>query len=230
MRHLDHGHILMDKHVLALQHKYMEAGPQRASLLEIGHASLQDHSPHVSYFDELDFVSPVLSAIAKLRGENLPGFIFSTLAMLGEIAFYIVSIVRDGNVDFISVSSLIVTTIMLLLNSSQSAGTAFNPKLFPLSCETRVDNVGITGISYLQLYGLEVLGKAQEKMAKANGEELSGESSMLKLKEKIVRDTGESLDVCEGVCVFTTVCGSVHTASIQSFRQGGHFRTLAPWA
>ena len=200
MRYLDHSHVLMDKHVLDLQHKYMEAAPQRASLLEIGHAALQDVCPHECYFDELRYISPLLATMAALRGENVPGYIFANLSLLGEIAFYVVSIQRDGNTDIISVSSLIVTTIMLLFNSVISAGVAFHPELTPLSCETRVDNVGISGISFLQLYGLEVLGKAQVKMANSNGGggEPSSQSSLLKLKEKLVSETGESLDVCEG--------------------------------
>ena len=58
MRRLQYASWLMDSTILELSHKYMEVGPARASLMQIGYEALQDSCPEKSYHEELKFTSP----------------------------------------------------------------------------------------------------------------------------------------------------------------------------
>ena len=177
MRHLNHSHVLLRPEILEISSKYMESGPQRASLLQIGHMAAQEQQHTVTYEQEMHRISPLLTFIAAVGGQHPVGYVLANLAIAGEIAFFVVSLQKGGRSDVVSVSAITSAAVALLINLADSFGPAFAPLEIPAARETKVDEQFLGGSCYLQLLGLDVIGRAQEKIAAEKGGGVKSEDS-----------------------------------------------------
>ena len=182
MRKLAEGDILMSDYVLRLSSKFMQMAPSRASLLHIGWDSMQEGCNEKSLMDEMDYISPAFGKMARFRYTK-GMFFFNLFTGFCEVAFYIVYMRRNG-ADAISIIALLSNLIFVLSNAVFCAGYVFKPH--HLSAHTLIDNLRLTGISYLRLHGLDVLAVAQHRMAREDGKDVDPVADLALFRKKIV--------------------------------------------
>ena len=187
MRHLNYGNVLMSEEALILGKRYMEIGPSRASLLHIGFDSLQEVCNEKTFLDELSCISPSLRMIANLKGYHWLGFVVMVSTMLCELAYYILHIQRSGSVNLTSGFSLMVCLASLVLNGNLSFSAAF--KFHPLTADTPLDEIRLTGLSYVRLHGLDILAAAQRRLAHATGKSLAPSADLSLFRKRLVSST-----------------------------------------
>jgi hypothetical protein len=86
--------------------------------------------------------------------------------------------------DAISVLALISGVVFFLINTAYSAGYIFRPH--HLSAHTLIENLRLTGISYLRLHGLDVLATAQHRMAKEKKTKVEPAADLALFRKKLV--------------------------------------------
>ena len=142
MRHLQYGGILMQDDVLALAEKFMEIGPNRASLMYIGHQSLQgsDCCSEKRYIDEVYAVHKYFGIWASVRGYNKFFWVAAIIAGCGEIAFHVIYILRLG-MNVISVTSLAMVVVMTIVNAQHCFKAAWDNGKLPLAKDMDLDDL-----------------------------------------------------------------------------------------
>jgi hypothetical protein len=164
----------------------MEAGPERASLLQIGFVALHEAKHEVGYLEELHFISPVLSSIAVARGQHRLGFFLANVLLAALVAFYATAMIRDGNVNVVSVTSGFGGVAMLVVNLFYCFFVFLDEKG---AYAKSVDEMGITQYALCMLKGMEILGKAQTRMAQEKGKTVDKNSSYDVLRSKMISET-----------------------------------------
>ena len=187
MRHLHYSSILMSDEVLILANKYLEIGPSRASLLQIGYESIQLSSPEKTYYDELGFISPYLKAIGLLRGYHPVMWFISLFTSLCDFGFFGLNAYRKGGIDTITGPVLLSIFFFTIFNQSHCYVPAFVGK--PLATMFPLEETDLTRLGYLQLKGLDVLAKAQQRMAREKGKTLTPESDLSVFRKQMVNST-----------------------------------------
>ena len=166
MRSLDYALFIMTPEILQLSEKYMEIGPNRASLLHIGYDSIAaDSSSEETSLDEMSVISPKFLALGMARGYHPVTYTIALLSGIGEMWFYIVYIQRGGP-SVVNVTSLLGCLLLTAFNASHSFKKAFKPGSIRQAKDCALEEISITNVSYLRCKGLEVLALAQERIAK----------------------------------------------------------------
>ena len=93
---------------------------------------------------------------------------------------------RHG-VDIINVLALFSGVVFFLINTMYSAGYIFKPH--HLSAHTLIENLRLTGISFLRLHGLDVLATAQHRMAKEENKKVEKGADLAIFRKKLVSKT-----------------------------------------
>ena len=190
MRFLDYANLLLTKEALELSNKYMQIGPSRASLLHIGWTSLQTSGgSKTGYREELHFISPVIAIVSDLRGYTAPFWALFAAAAIGALTYTAVAIHRAGGVDIITSTTLLGCFVQSAINLMHGRKKAFAPHKIPSSGSLPIDQVGLSGTSFLRLVGLEALAKAQEKSAEKSNRKIEKDASLRAFKDKLVGST-----------------------------------------
>ncbi|GMI32478.1 hypothetical protein TeGR_g15160 [Tetraparma gracilis] len=172
MRYLEYAPILMADETIEVQHKFMEVGPNRASLYHIGYESLQGLAPGKSpvntILDEMDSVSPMVRLAGQIRGYHWLGLLFATVCQLGECGLYLNAMLMNGEADIINSSALFASLVLVAFNFIQCKRTAFNVESFALSAELSEDDVRLKGMAFLRCRGMDLFHLAQKREAKEN--------------------------------------------------------------
>lgn len=190
MRHLDHASLLMAEETMAISKRFMEVGPNRASLMHVGYESLQGGGNNCAekiYEDETFSISRFNAYVARIRGDHPIGFVFMILGSVGELGFYFVKMSREG-VDIIALSSFLAALLIMIFNATHSFPRAFKPRKKPLTKTLDIDRISLSGINYLRVKGLEAVAKAQARSAAENGKRsVDPDSDLLAFKNRAVR-------------------------------------------
>ena len=211
MRHLNYAQILMTDEVLVLSNRFMEIGPSRASLLHIGYESLQVSCDEKSFNDELDYISPLLKWVAWARGYHPFFWFVCLLAAVFDNAFFILQMVRVDNVDVVMFPIVLGCLVFMLFAMPVSASVAFASKI-PLTANTPVDEIHLTGVTYLRMKGLDVLAKAQHRLAAQKNRSIAPEADLFLFKKNLVNSTmWEALTVHFLIGAIPFVCSSIMT-------------------
>ena len=152
--------------------RYMEMGPHRASLLNIGYEALQEYCPEKTFLDDVGYQSKAIEYGARFRGYTVPGWIMTFCAGIGELLFYITTMHRNGTWDVMVASAVVSSILTSTFNLAFCHKLAFHRSRIPLTAYTDLSEIHLTGVSYLRLKGLDVLALAQEKMAKDAGHDI----------------------------------------------------------
>ena len=186
MRHLNYANVLMTDEVLTLANRYMEIGPSRASLLHIGYETLQVSCGERNFDDEMEYISPLLKWAAWIRGYH-PLFWFLTVIVgLMDNGYFIMQMTRAGEINIVMAPIVLGCVTFFFLTLPVSGSVAFG-RAIPRSADTPIDEIHLTGVTYLRLKGLETLGKAQHRLAAEKGRRIAPEADLLVLKREMTR-------------------------------------------
>ena len=220
MRHLNYAGILMTDEALELANRFMELGPARATLLQIGYSSVQTENREKTFFDELFYISPFLWCLAIFRGYHWATWITSLIFALCSIGFFGLHIHKVGHVDTVTGPILGTLIFFLLFNSIFCFATAFKNE--PLTANTPIEAIHLSGACYLQLKGLDTLAKAQHRLAAEKGRTIAPEADFAVFKQQLVRGCClETFLVHFVVGGISTGVSSVSTI-IRSIQRGEH--------
>jgi len=172
--------------------KLPQIGPNRASLLHIGHDSLQgdrSNPDHKTVRDETRYVSPILLLISDIRGQSLPFWLLENLAGAAASILIISCIKRDGGADLMSGCTLCQLFSGFLTNQLFTAKKALKGNKIPLTGTIDTDELSVSSVNYCRLKGLEHLATAQEKDAQSHKLKIEPENSLRVFKDKVVKAT-----------------------------------------
>jgi len=210
-----------------LAHRYMEVGPERATLLQIGLSSLKDGSestdlhsrPVKTRKDEVYYIDYINGLVSDIRGDSPVGFLVMVAASLCELGFYAVKMHRASRVDIIALTSFISTFFLAFVGASRSFSRAFQPNKIALTRDTEEERFSLTSINYLRLNGLAVLAKAQQR-SRRNGTTIQPEHDLSVFRQRLVNASRyEAFTVHFIVGVAPTVISSVFSL-VRSLKRG----------
>lgn len=115
MRHLPYSSILMTDTILEISKRYMEVGPDRASILHIGYDSLQNESLK-SHAEEKYIIHPMLRFMVLTQGHNKLTFIPVHLLHLTQFAYICLHIHAHG-ATLVSVLSLMLNILLFIVSA-----------------------------------------------------------------------------------------------------------------
>jgi len=220
MRHLQYAHVLMSKEILQLANRYMEFGPARATLQQIGYESLQAECEAKTVRDEYRAISPFIHYFSYARGYHPVGYFVGIAAIAGFAAFH-VGIIRRTGMDIISAISLAAQAVSFLVLTLHCFKPSFKNEKRELSVDKDIERMSLSGMCYLRLHGMDVLAAAQERLAAETSQDLrANDSSIRTLKDKFIKDTAiESLTVHLLIGVVPCICSCV-TSSVRWWAKG----------
>ena len=187
MRHLNYANILMSDEVLMLANKYMEVGPSRASLMHIGYDSVRINCPEKTFMDEVKYISPWMYRLVCLRGYNVYFWGLALVFLVCDLAFFVVHVARTQTVDIVTGPVMFTIVLFAIFNQVHSFTTALNKD--PLCKDVPIEHIHLTGVSYLRLKGLEVLAKAQHRVAAEKKRKIAPESDLALFKAQLIHST-----------------------------------------
>ena len=192
MRHLQFSKILMSEEVLQTARRFMEVGPNRGSILQIGYDSLQscdiNDIPERSYRDEKSYISPTLRIILDIIGHHPVTLFLAVICYLCDIAYTIFHIYEHG-ASLVSITALISTFLFSAVGVQIAIPELMAQKSNCAAWKWHIEEMYYSGFLYLQLKGLDVLASAQERMAKERNHKLDDGASLRLLKEKFLSGT-----------------------------------------
>ena len=186
MRHLNYASVLMTDEALELANKYMEMGPTRASLLQIGYSSVKTANTERLYIEEVNFISPYLRWLGIFRGYSAFTWILCLVYSLCDAAFFGRHIHAVGGIDSVTGPILLLIFVASVVNQTHCFSTAFMGASDPLTAETPIESIHLAGAGYLQLKGLDTLAKAQQRLAKEKGKTVAPEADFALFKKNLV--------------------------------------------
>jgi len=112
-------------------------------------------------------VCPPFSHIcaAQVRGYDALGLVLFVVASLGELAFLVEMMRRQGEIDPIAGSQFVATAFLLIVNVVHCKKKAFAPQREILSKDKDLEHIGLTAVSYFRCVALDALSQAQEDLA-----------------------------------------------------------------
>ena len=218
MRHLNYAQILMTDEALELANKYMEMGPTRASLLQIGYSSVQVSNAEKSFVEECGYISPLFKALSVFGGYHWATWTLNLFFSLCDFAFFGLAIYREGNIDAITGPVLVSIFFFLFFNQSHCFSTAFTK--IDLAADTPLDAMHLTGTVYLQLKGLDTLARAQQRLAKEKKRVIPPEADFAVFKKSVVNSTFLEAMTVHFLFGAGTVVASALSTIINSWSRG----------
>ena len=188
MRRLPHAALLMARENLEVSTKYMEIGPNRASLMQIGYDSINNRTAN-SRLEKTGrevtaYISTFYRWLSNVQGNHWFWWPIQAAAFLGEITFWIRDISQNG-ATMINASALFAALFRAPLNLWSTWTDAYGN--FPLATDLAIEDGSLTHYIYLSLKGVDILSAAQERMAQENRSEVQASASMKEWKRSVLR-------------------------------------------
>ena len=155
--------------------------------------------------------------LLQVRGYHWAGYVVALLAGAGELCFYVFSMRSAGRVDSVASLAMISALLMIVSNAAHCWGKAFKLKSRPLTAETNIEEIHITGVNYLRVKGLEMLAKAQEKIEGRKVRVIKKERSTRELSKTIVENVSRECFTVHLLIGVVPICSS---ATVSCFRYG----------
>ena len=218
------------------EHRYMEIGPHRCSILQIGYSAVNanpDQLAEKGYREERSYISPLFRVVLDLQGHNIPSLIVYAAAVVGEI-LYIYRHMGEHGSSLIGASSLGGAVVLGALNSCVGFAEIRSARGNNLVINRHLDDMSYSGYIYLQLKGIDVLATAQEKYCKDSGTELEDVDRLKTLKASFTRSAGIETFVAHFLPAAIPLCTTCIVTAWRHFAEGdklmGALALLTLWS
>ena len=218
MRHVEHGQMLLSDEALELSNKIMEMGPDRASLLSIGHAAIQGYESITNSNAERYEISRLFGIFSDIRGYHPVGYVTAITSQICQVAFFALHI-RDYGANIISCSSLLHATMTLAVNAAFSFKTAFK-KAKNMAKDTPEDDLSLASSTYVRLKGMEVFGAGQRKIATDSRKTLLGldpGNDLSKYGHVLIRRVQKEVFFVHFLIEFVPICGASAVTAVRMY-------------
>ncbi len=188
MRRLPFAGQLLSYDNLEISKRYMEIGPNRASIISIGRDCLLNRNRGQLKNDngrkEIGGISGFLRILMNLQGHHWFFWPVQIIAFSGDMAYWIIDISR-ADPNMINISSLTSILWTAPINIFMTWQDAYGH--CPPATESDFEDMWLSQIVYLALTGMDVLGAAQERMSQELNKPITGFSNIKQLKEDMKR-------------------------------------------
>jgi len=200
--HLQYSNILMSDEVLMTSKTFMEVGPSRASLFNIGWDAISlggsDRSTG-TFQKDIAFISPWLRRLQRFVGYSRVSLPLVVAAFACEFLYCALHI-KDYGPELISITTCITTSVIcvVLIDTAleEIRSTARNDRPYRWGAvaegkkkKESYEECYLGGYLVVGLHGMDVLATAQERNAKELKHLVTKEDSIRSLKKRIVDET-----------------------------------------